>query len=59
MTSPTTEDLVRLAALAGFTLTAAELEPMRPAVERALEALARLEALPVAAMDPAVQYRML
>jgi hypothetical protein len=59
MTPPTTDDLVRLAALGGVPLAAADVEALRPALARLLDALARLEALPVAALDPAVQYRML
>ena len=47
------------ARLAGFDFTDAELEALRPGLERALEQLARLEHLPVASLDPATQYRML
>lgn len=59
MTSLTAAQLVQFAALSGFTFSAADLEPLRPAVERALDALQRLETLPVQAIDPAVQYRVL
>jgi len=55
-------DLVSLRAVAhvaGFAFTDTELEALRPALERAFEQLARLEQLPVAAIDPAIQYRML
>jgi hypothetical protein len=58
---PMNIDLVTLKAavrLAGFDFTDAELEALRPGLERAFEQLARLETLPVAGIDPAVQYRM-
>ena len=45
--------------VAGFAFTDAELEALRPGLERAFEQLARLEQLPVATIDPAIQYRML
>jgi Asp-tRNA(Asn)/Glu-tRNA(Gln) amidotransferase C subunit len=50
--------LERAARLAGFELSASDLEPLRPAIERALQALARLEALPLAAVEPVTQYRV-
>jgi hypothetical protein len=46
------------ARLAGFDFTDAELEALRPALDRALQQLARLETLPIAAVNPATQYRM-
>ena len=52
------ESLERAAHLAGFDFTPAELTPLRPAVERALQALERLEALPLATVEPVTQYRM-
>jgi len=53
------ESLKRLAVLGGFAWTDADLEPIRPAVERLLEALGRLEALPLGEIEPATQYRVL
>jgi Asp-tRNA(Asn)/Glu-tRNA(Gln) amidotransferase C subunit len=51
--------LRHVARLAGFDFTDAELEALRPGLERALDQLRRLEALPLAALEPATQYRML
>jgi len=45
--------------LAGFDFADAELEALRPGLERTLEQLARLETLAIAGIDPATQYRML
>ena len=53
------ETLRRIARLAGFSWTDAELEAIRPAVAAALAALAPLEALPLGAVEPAVQFRIL
>ena len=50
--------LKRAARLAGFDFTDAELEAIRPGIERALDQLARLETLPLAALEPTTQYRM-
>ena len=47
-----------VARLSGFHFSKADLEALRPGLERALEQLARLEALPLADIDPATQYRM-
>jgi hypothetical protein len=52
------ETLCRAARLAGFDLAASDLEPLRPAIERALQALERLEALPLASVEPVTQYRV-
>jgi Asp-tRNA(Asn)/Glu-tRNA(Gln) amidotransferase C subunit len=52
------DTLARAARLWGFEFTAEELEAVRPAVERALRALARLEALPLGAVEPVTQYRV-
>jgi hypothetical protein len=52
------ETLRRAASLAGFELTAAELAPLLTAVERALQALSRLESLPLAEVEPVTQYRV-
>ena len=48
-----------MAGLAGFAWTDADLEPIRPAVERLLEALERLESLPLGEIEPTTQYRVL
>jgi Asp-tRNA(Asn)/Glu-tRNA(Gln) amidotransferase C subunit len=53
------ELLKRAAALGGFDWSEAELEPIRPAVERLLEALARLEQLPLDNVEPTMQYRVI
>ncbi len=58
MNSIDLETLRRSAGLAGFDFSASELEPLRPAIERALQALARLEALPLSAVEPVTQYRV-
>lgn len=49
----------RVAALGGFAWTDADLEPIRPAVERLVEALERLESLPLGQIEPTTQYRVL
>ena len=51
------DTLRRAARLAGFDFAAADLEALRAAIERALEALARLESLPLSSVEPATQYR--
>lgn len=53
------DTLRRVTRLAGFDWTDAELDAMRPLVERALDMLARLEALPLGEVEPATQYRVL
>jgi len=53
------DTLRRLADLAGFTWSEAELEAIRPALERALEGLERLEHLPLSNIEPTTQYRVL
>ena len=53
------DTLKGLTRLAGFEWTDAELEAIRPTMERTLDLLARLEALPLADVEPATQYRML
>ena len=52
------ESLRQAARLAGFDFAAADLEPLRPAIERALQALERLEALPLASVEPLTHYRV-
>ena len=58
MDSVDVETLQRAARLAGFDFAASDLEPLRPAIERALQALERLEALPLASVEPVTQYRV-
>jgi Asp-tRNA(Asn)/Glu-tRNA(Gln) amidotransferase C subunit len=58
MNSVDVETLQRAARLAGFELAASDLETLRSAVERALQALERLEALPLANVEPVTQYRV-
>jgi Asp-tRNA(Asn)/Glu-tRNA(Gln) amidotransferase C subunit len=53
------ESLKRTAALAGFAWTDAELDAIRPAVQRLLESLEQLEQLPLGSTEPTTQYRML
>lgn len=53
------ESLKRAAALGGFAWTDAELEAIRPAVQRLLASLAELEQLPLGAIEPTTQYRVL
>lgn len=52
------EGMRRMAAAGGFAWTDAELEPIRPAVERLLDALERLESVLLGAIEPTTQYRM-
>lgn len=52
------ETLRQAARLAGFDFAASDLEPIRPAIERALQALERLETLPLASVEPVTHYRM-
>ena len=53
------DTLKRMSRLAGFDWSDAELEPIRPAVERLLEALERLDALPLGDVEPTTQYRVI
>jgi len=53
------DTLRRVARLAGFSWTDAELEAIRPAVAATLGALASLEALPLGEIEPAAQFRIL
>jgi Asp-tRNA(Asn)/Glu-tRNA(Gln) amidotransferase C subunit len=53
------ESLKRAAALAGFAWTDAEVEAIRPAVQRLLASLAELEQLPLGSTEPTTQYRVL
>ena len=58
MSTTDLESLRHAARLVGFDFTAADLEALRPAVERALQALERLEALPLASVEPVTHYRV-
>ena len=58
MSTIDSDTLVHAARLAGFDFAAADLEPLRPAIERALQALGRLETLPLASLEPVTQYRI-
>ncbi len=51
--------LKRMAALAGFDWSDEEIEALLPVVVRSLEAVERLDALPLRDVEPAVQYRIL
>jgi hypothetical protein len=53
------ETMRRIARVGGFEWTDAELERVRPAVERALAGLEALERLPLADVESSVQYRVL
>ena len=52
------ETLRQAARLAAFDFSASDLEPIRSAIERALQALARLEELPLGSVEPVTQFRM-
>jgi Asp-tRNA(Asn)/Glu-tRNA(Gln) amidotransferase C subunit len=54
-----TNTLDHLARLSGLRLAPGELEALRPLITRAADLLERLEALPLAAIEPATQYRVL
>lgn len=58
MSSIDVDTLQRTARLAGFDFSAADLEPLLPAVERALQALERLETLPLGPVEPVTQFRV-
>lgn len=53
------DTLKRLTCLGGFDWSDAELEAIRPTLERTLDLLARLEALPLGEIEPTTQYRVL
>ena len=53
------ETLRGAARVAGFAWTVEELEALRPAVEAALRLLAALDDLPLGAVEPTTQYRIL
>jgi hypothetical protein len=50
--------LRRITTLQGFDWTEEDLERLLPAVERALELIGRLDALPLREVEPPVVYRM-
>jgi len=52
------EALRQAARAAGFDFAEADLAPIQTAVERALQALERLEALPLANVEPVTQFRV-
>ena len=51
--------LTRTAALAGFAFTEAQLEALRPGLDRALEQLRQLEMRSVGSLEPTTHFRML
>ncbi len=53
------ETLRCAARLAGFTWTEEELETLRPAIEASRRLLATLDTLPLDAVEPTTQYRVL
>jgi hypothetical protein len=53
------ETLRRAARVAGFDWSDAELEAIAPAVQASLRLLATLDGLPLDAVDPTTQYRIL
>ena len=58
MRSITLESMKRVAELAGFNWSEAELEAIHPAVERALQSLDTLEQLPLGDIEPVTQFRV-
>jgi hypothetical protein len=53
------ETMRRVAGLAGFEWSDAELEALRPLVDASLRMLAGLETLPLGEVGPTTQYRIL
>ncbi|HEX5816378.1 MAG TPA: hypothetical protein VF010_13685 [Methylomirabilota bacterium] len=53
------ETMRRVAGLAGFEWSDAELEAIRPLVDASLRMLAGLETLPLDEVEPTTQYRIL
>jgi Asp-tRNA(Asn)/Glu-tRNA(Gln) amidotransferase C subunit len=53
------EGMKRMATAGGFAWSDAELESIRPAVERMLDALERLESVPLGEVEPTTQFRVL
>ena len=58
MASIDLETLRRMARLAGFAWSDAELEAVRPTLERTIEMLRQLESLPLAGIEPTTLYRV-
>ena len=52
------ETLRRIARLAGFDWSDAELEAVRPTLQRTVEMLRQLESLPLADVEPTTYYRV-
>ena len=52
------ETMRRVAGLAGFEWSDAELEAIRPLVDASLRMLAGLETLPLDEVEPTTQYRI-
>lgn len=52
------ETLRRMARLAGFDWSDAELEAVRPTLQRTVEMLRQLESLPLADVEPTTYYRV-
>ena len=50
--------LQRAAALAGFEFTEAQIEALRPGLDRALEQLRQLQMLSMGALEPTTHFRM-
>ena len=51
--------LKRMAALLGYDWSDEEIEALLPRVEKSLEMVDRLDALPLRDVEPALQYRIL
>lgn len=58
MSRATIEAMRQAARAAGFDWSDAELEALRPGLERALETLEALERLPLAGVEPTTVYRV-
>ena len=50
--------LQHAAALAGFEFTEAQIEALRPGLDRALEQLRQLQMLSMGALEPTTHFRM-
>jgi Asp-tRNA(Asn)/Glu-tRNA(Gln) amidotransferase C subunit len=53
------ETLRRMARLAGFAWSDAELEAVRPTLERTFDMLRQLDSLPLAGVEPTTHYRVI
>ena len=56
---PDLEAAARLRLGPGFEFAEADLDALRPAIERALDALERLHRLPLGAIEPVTHYRVI